>query len=831
MQGGQASMKGRFYGKVIDAATNKGLEFATVRLNRIVKDSVTQEAKEELVTGVISQANGEFSIEQVPLFGKYVVIVSAIGYQSKNIQASFPKPEQGKPPVTEKDLGNIKLCADTIMLQELVVEGKDPQFVMAIDKKIFNVQENTISEGGTAEDVLKTVPSVDVDMDGNVSLRNSSPQIFVDGKLSPLSLDQIPADLIQSIEIITNPSAKYDASGGGGGIINIVLKKERRIGFNGSVRAGADMWGRVNSGIDLNIREGKFNFFGGVNLRQSKSLGFNETIRENFFGKPFTQVNQQNESIHDREFRSGNIGVDYFLTNSHTITLSSNIFSGRVKLFDELEAFTDTLRDDYIGRSSNKRISDTKRRFNSYSYSLLYKYLFPKTGRELTADISYRDNTVNFGGDFETSFYTANKEMIGSPSLQKQDGGSKNSFIVGQSDYVSPLNEKMKIETGIRYSYREFSSRNDNFMYNETTQLYELLPSFSANYSFTDQIYASYATFTHQLGKFGYQMGIRTESSDYKGVLTETGETFRTAFPLSIFPTAFIDYKLNDEDNIQLNYSRRINRPGFFNLLPFIDYTDSLNLSRGNPALKPEFTHSVEVSYMNAYGKRNNLLISAYFKNTEKLITRYQLVEFNDVLNKTVVMNTYQNATNAYAYGFDITNKWVFVKWWETTINLNVFQSVIQAQNIEANLQNALISYFAKVNNTLKLPWNMSLQISANYHSPRALQQASSGMDRGGWGGFSASSVQGYTEGYAEIDFGLKKSFLKNAASVSINVSDAFKTRTTNTIIESTYFTQTNNRVRDQQFFRISASYRFGKFDSSIFKRRNTRGEGGGMDM
>jgi len=829
---GSGQMKGKFYGKVIDATTGKGMEFATVRLNKEVVDSATKAKTEILVTGVISQLNGEFIIENVPLFGQYIVIVSAIGYQSKSLKATFPKPQQGKPMVTEKDLGNIIIGQDTVMLQELVVEGKEPQYIMAIDKKIFTVSDNLMSEGATAQEALKMVPSVDVDMDGNVTLRNSSPQIFVDGKLSTLTLDQIPADAIQSIEVITNPSAKYDASGGMGGIINIVLKKDRRIGFNGSIRAGIDMRGKVNAGGNINIREGKFNFFVGANLRQSKSIGFNETIRKNYFAYPNTNIYQDNNSIIDRTFVSGNAGADYFINNRSTITFTQSFFGGDVSFIDELNSLTDTLYSNSIGSSSTIRKSDANRHFRSYTSSLLFKHLFPKEGRELSSDINYSVNDVNNGGDFETQLYNSENIAIGNPSKQMQAGKSNNTFVAAQTDFVNPVSEKMKFESGVRFSYRDFFSRNENYTFLDSTNTFVLQQSFTNNYKFIDQIYAAYTTFTHQLGKFGYQAGVRLESSDYRGTLIETGQRFNVSFPVSVFPTAFVDYKLNDKDNLQLNYSRRVNRPGFFNLLPFIDYTDSLNLSRGNPTLKPEFTNSLELSYLNAFGKANSFLISVYFKNTTHLITRYQIAEFNDVLNRTVIMNTYANANNAYATGIDLTNKYSIFKWWDATLNFNMFQSIISAENIELNLTNKMLSYFVKLNTNFKIPGNFGIQLSGSYHSPRALQQSSSGMDRGGWGGNNASSAQGYTKEFYEVELAIKKDFFKNKqASATLSVSDIFKTRETNTITESNYFYQETYRIRDQQFVRLNLSYRFGKFDSSIFRRKNTRSESGGMDM
>jgi len=280
---------GRFYGKIIDQASGKPIEFATVRLNGQKWDSTAKAMKPTILGGCITPGNGDFSIEKLPPFGEFTLSIDAIGYKPQEMKVKFDiKFELGKPMdmqkamnAVDKDLGNIKLQSST-NLKEVVVDGTNPSFKLDIDKKIFNVDKNQVTAGGTAEDVLKTVPSVSVDMDGNVSLRNAAPQIFVDGRPSSLSIDQIPADAIQSIELITNPSAKYDASGGMGGIINIVLKKNRKTGYNGGIRAGIDKFGKFNGGGDINFRDGKFNIFGMLFLNQRRTVMTGYTDRNNY---------------------------------------------------------------------------------------------------------------------------------------------------------------------------------------------------------------------------------------------------------------------------------------------------------------------------------------------------------------------------------------------------------------------------------------------------------------------------------------------------------------------------------------------------------------------
>jgi outer membrane cobalamin receptor len=830
MQGRNANI-GRIYGKVIDNSTGKGLEFATVRLMTTKFDTLSKAPKQSLVTGQITQSNGEFNLEQVPVMGQLTLIISAIGYQTIEQKIAFEKPVAGKMPVFEKDLGNIRIKPDSVLLQEVVIDGSEPLVKMAIDKKIFNVEKNIVSEGGTAEDVLKTVPSLSVDMDGNVTLRNSSPQIFVDGKLSTLTIDQIPADAIQSIEVITNPSAKYDASGGMGGIVNIVLKKDRKIGFNGSVRAGIDMRGRVNTNADLNIREGKVNFFISGNLNQRRSISYSETTRNNLFGTTPTNLNQISNAIMDRQFMSGRTGFDWFLSNRSTITVSQSFMRGDFNPKDNLNIQNDSLYNTGIMSSFSDRNSETKRYFNNFGTSLLFKHLFPKEGREFTADVNYNGSRSASQNDIVTNNYDNNNSFVNSIT-QRQNNKGSNNFITAQADYTNPIGDNKKIETGVRFSYRDFTTNNQNSILNTTTDAYQEIPGFSNNYRFLDQVYAAYATYTQSIGKFGYQIGLRGESSDYVGTLISTNQTFRNQYPISLFPSTFLEYRFNEKNNLQLNYSRRVNRPTFFNLIPFVDYSDSLNLSKGNPALRPEFTHSVELSYLKDLGKNNSILTSAYFKNSTDLITRYQVFEYNDVLERMVLMNTYANANSSYAYGLEFTFKNNIKKWIDITTNINLFNSIINGNNITANLENEMFSWFAKVNANFKLPKSFSLQLSGDYRSKAALQMGGGGGHggMGGWGGPS-SSAQGYIGERYGIDIALKKDFWNRKASITLNVSDVFKTEKNINHTESPLFMQDSWRIRDQRFFRINFSYRFGKFDSSIFRRKNTRVNTEGMDM
>ena len=824
---GRQQITGRFYGKIIDDATGKGLGYATVQITGMRFDSVSRSMQPALFGGQLSENNGDFKIENIPVRGEYTLKVSFMGYTNVEQKVSFGTPGGGRPGGSlEKDLGNIKLSGSSEVLEEVVITGEAGQLSLAIDKKIYRPDKDGVASGGTAEDALRNIPSLNVDLDGNVTLRNSAPQIFVDGRPTNLTMDQIPADAIEQVEIITNPSAKYDASGaGGGGILNIVLKKERRIGYNGSVRAGVDMRGRFNFGGDINAREGKFNAFLGGNINQRRNISTGATDRQNFFTNPQTTIGQDNESINDGMFLSGRGGIDWFINNRNTLTLSGNIYGGRFDGDEDIDILTDTLlNSEIIGSSSSLRNNDTERGFQNAGAQLLYKRLFPVEGREFTADVNFNRSKNDRNNYFTTDYLQPEFQ-----SKQQQQGVGSTDLYTFQSDYVSPWGKDKKIEAGIRGSVRDFSSENGNFQYDYGDDQYVRVPGFADNFTYLDQVYAGYGTLTQSFAKWGYQAGLRVESSFYEGTLVDLDTTFQNDYPFVFFPSLFLSYKLNEEDQLQLNYSRRVNRPNFFQLIPFPDFSDSLLLQVGNPNLKPEFTSSVEFSYQNIFAKGHNLLTSLYFRQTDDLITSYQFTAFDENLDRETVVQSYINAISSRAFGLEITSRNTFWKLVELTSNLNFFNSYVDASNVEANLTNEQFSWFIKENLNVKLPKNYTVQFSGSYQSRTALSQGGGG--RGGWGGGPSSSAQGYTIPVWFVDFSIRKDLWERKANITLSVQDIFRSRKTGNYSETADFIQESWRRRDPQLVRLNFSYRFGKFDSSLFKRKNTRSEEGGLDF
>jgi len=828
-------MSGRLYGKVVDAG-NKGITAASVTLVTNRMDSITKQPKEVIIGGMLTSSSGDFNIENIPVMGRYTLRVSGIGYKmhEQPFQFSMPNRNGGAPDQSammsalDKDLGNIKLEIDNQVLGNVTVSASRPALTMGIDRKVFSVDKNLVSQGGTAVDVMKNVPSVNVDIDGNITMRNAAPQIFVDGRPTNLTLEQIPADAIESVEIITNPSAKFDASGGTSGILNIVLKKNKRVGYSGNLRANVDSRGRVGGGGDINVRQDKLNFFANAMVNQRRSIGTGVTERSDLGSRP-SNSRQNDRSVMNGLFGFGRFGLDYFIDNRNTITLSQSFARGRMKPTTKSYITTDT-ESDNIMDLYQERFTKSVNDFRNASSQVSFKHNFPKAGREWTADVTYNRSRNENDNLIDNNYYKLPGSFIRSYN-QQQVGSGKNENLIFQTDYVSPINDHSKFEMGARTSIRTVDNLTDYFIINPDNSKIPITAQ-NVNFSSRDQVYAAYANYSNRVKNFGYQVGLRAESSNYEGNLKSKGQSFEIDFPISFFPSVFLSQKLSENDDLQLNYSRRINRPNFWQLFPFTDISDTLNISRGNPGLKPEFTNSIELSYSKIFKKnRDNFLASVYFKNTNDLITRIQQREFVPAYNDSLLVLSYVNANQSYVTGLELTSKTKMSKWWDLTANANIFTAKIDLKDQPDPDQ--FPSYFLKLNNIFKLSNALSLQLSGDYQSKIISSPGGGGGGRGGgfggggmFGGPS-TAAQGYIRPNYSIDAGIRLDFLKEKkASLSLNINDIFRTRKYDSHTESAFFIQDSWRRRDPQVARLNFNWRFGKFDPNLFKRKSTKGEG-----
>ena len=830
---------GRFYGKVVDQ-NGKGIGYAAVQLFGMRFDTVTKKMTERLISGQITEENGDFSLEKLPVFGEFTLKISILGYSDVEQKVTFgltrekmreqmgrggQRPGGGRGGFNpaamggnfDKDLGNITIEPDAQTLDEVVVKGEAANVTLALDKKIFRVDKDATAAGGTAEDALRNVPSLSVDLDGNLTVRNASPQLFIDGRPTNLTLDQIAADEIETVEVITNPSAKYDASGGQGGIVNIVLKKDRRIGYNGTVRTGVDTRGGYNLSGSLNMREGKVNGFLNANYFRRVSISEGETDRQNLFGNPRTNVLQITDGEFGGYFSSLRGGVDWFLDNRNTITFAGNYRRGEFEPDTDLRILTDSLLASGTVTDESLRLSRTQRGFESIGGSVLFKHLFPKKGKELTADINYSGFNFEGTGFFETRFLES--DFVRNES---QFSDSNSEFVTMQMDYVEPFGDNIKLEAGLRAQIRDYSSGNANFFTDPETGTEVRIPNFADEYEFNDQVFAAYATFSQDFEDWGYQLGLRAESSQYTGTLPESQTTFENDFPISLFPSVFLTKKLNDTDNLQASYTRRINRPSFFQLIPFTDFSDSLNLRRGNPDLIPEFTDSYEINYQNIFDKGDNLLVTLYYKSATNLITSYQFAEFDANLGREVVITTSENADKSTAYGAEITLRNTVTKNINFTSNLNLYNSEVDASNIDENLVNDQFTWTFKENISWNIPKVFRVQITGEYRS-RAAFNPSGGGGRYRGPRRTSNTAQGYSKERWNIDIALRKDIFKRKGTLTLNIRDIFRSRIGGSFTETELFIQDSWRLRNPQTASLNFSYRFGRPDISLFKRKNNK--------
>ena len=842
--GGQNMNMGHFYGKVIDGNTNKPLESASIQLSQTKMDTATKQRRNVIVAAMLTDKRGEFSIDKLPVFGTYTITITSVGHSPYSEEISFNlKRNSGDMSqmlnAIDKDLGNIKLAANEQQLAGVVVTANKSMLQMNIDRKVFNVDKSLTSVGGTAVDVMRNVPTVNVDIDGNVTLRNATPQIFIDGRPTTLTLDEIAADEIESIEIITNPSAKFDASGGGAGILNIVMKKNKKPGYNGNLRAGVDTRGGNSLGGNLNIRQGKINFFASGNYfhYKSKSTITNNRV-DNVNGTKSTLF-QTGDPANSGRMVSGNLGFDYFVDNRNTFTVSGGIRKGKFGSDQFLNVIRDTTFDSYSTHNTGYINTIGNYNWNNYNGKLSFKHNFAKPNKNITADANYDYSKNSNLQDIITQYYNADNTPAGPVAEQKTLGNGTSDNLTVQTDYTNPITTKLKLEAGLRGAIRNSNSENQNFLLDAPSGKYIGVSALNSNYKYKDQVYAGYVTFSQMINNFTYQVGGRIESSMYQGELVDSNQVFKNSFPLSFFPSLFLTQKINDKQDIQLNYSRKINRPNFFQLIPYYDFSDPLNISKGNASLVPEFTNLVELSYDVNFKNGNNIIATAYYRGTNNLISRYQYWDKdpNPAYNDSVFISSYVNANSSTAYGIEITSINKLAPWWSLTSNINLYNSKINVSNIQQNLGSQRLSWFGKLNSTFTFPKNYTFQLTGDYTSKTILPPGRGGGGGGMWGGGNLSTANGYTLPMYGIDAAVKKDFLKDKSlSLSLSINDIFRTRITKVHSESMlskdiYSVQDIDRLRDPQKLRLNLSWRFGKTDFSLFKRKNMNDQGSQSDM
>ncbi len=811
--GGPAS--GHLYGKLVDSSGH-AIGQASVLILKTFTDPATGKKKEVLLKGLASQNNGDFSAEDLPVNNPLKLNVSAVGYKALTRDIVLT------PQASDKDLGDLRLSPAANELQQVVVTASKPTMTMDMDKKVFNVSKDIVSVGGNGLDILKNVPSVNVDIDGNITLRGGSPQLFVDGKPTTLTLDEIPSDAIESVEIITNPSAQYDASGGGAGILNIVLKKNRKKGYNGSIRAGGDSYGGANGGASLNVRENKINVTADINGRLMRDRTTASIERMDYSTTPNNYLQQNELDTSKGSMYFGRLGLDYFLNNRTTLSLTGFAMHHENQTVSNLSTNTDSLYSgSKISDYSHEEITGSHT-FTGHGATLGIKRLFTKEKEEWTADASYFSGSGTNNSLYTTNYY-ANGAGSAISNTQRQQilGSGNDQNIILQTDYSNPLSSRTLLQAGLRAALQSRLNINNNYTYDPDSAAFLLIPSAASNYKSQSNVYAAYMTLASNIGDFTYKAGLRAESSNYHGTLLNTDQGFHNQYPISLFPSLFLGQKLGDRQEIQLSYTRRVNRPNFFQLVPYTDSSNPLNITRGNPALVPEFTQSLELSYLKTFPGNSTLMGSVYYKHTDHLITGYIEADTNASTGTTTLINTFINAESSNTVGAEATGQVSLTKWWDLTSNINLYHSVINVGVADGIAQQALWSWFGKLNTSFRLPAGFSAQVSGMYQSKSNLPVSSNSNQPGPPNMQSQSASQGFIQPFYAVDLAVKKTFLAGKMAVAVSFNDIFRSRRQDQYTYSTYFTQDYSRLRDPQLLRLNLSYNFGKIDASLFKRKN----------
>ncbi len=778
-----ANINGVVKGKVSDAKTGKVMEFVNV--------GVRKSGTPTPLTGTVTDQTGRFQIDNLAK-GSYVLVVSFIGYTS--LEREFAITDQKK----EVNFPALSLKEDSQMLGEVKVTGQRSQMKFEIDKKVFNVDQNISSTGGSASDVLSNIPSVEVDNDGEVSLRGSSSvTVWINGKASGLSadnraqiLEQLPAESIEKIEVITNPSAKYSPEGTSG-IINIVLKQNRKAGYYGSLQAGVDTRGGWNASGNINYNTGKVDAYASLGYRRRVSDGGGISKRNN--------LNEQREAISYLNQHSDNnghggplfvrAGLTYHMTKKDHFSLGAfGMFGGHYqknKIFYE-----SNVPGSFI---ESRRISESDNDMKGGNIELGYKHDFSEKSN---LDLSVSWNKWNMDGTSTYDQYSLFADSVESFSYQHQKSDVRSHDWEVQADYVNEFTKTSKLEAGYKGTFSRQNSPVETSS-GVTAEDAQPDPLLYNRFLYDQDIHAAYATYSGRIEKFGFQLGVRGEYSRVNtkslgyGQQEEDEPWYKDDY-FSFFPSAFLSYELPAGHEIQLNYTRRISRPWGRQLNPFLNITDSTNISFGNPYLTPQYSNSLELNYIKNWDN-HTLSVSLYYRNTDDVIQRISYIE------DQVMKSTFENVAKTQSAGAELVAKNNFARILDLTTTVNLYYSKLDgfsympagAEKPVTGKSNEDFSWNARMIANVALPASFSLQLTGNYNSRQLI-------------------AQGHRNANYSLDAGLRKSFLDKKISLSVNVRDLLNSRKWKTETSGAGFTQYAENWRTGRTVRFTLTYSFG---------------------
>ncbi len=761
----QNQSKGKIKGTLIDQTSKEPLPFATIGI---------YSEKDSLVGGGISDEEGKYTVD-VP-FGRFYALIEFMGFEA--VKSDFFTLTREK---SNHDLGEIGLSVTAADLNEVVVQGEKTIMELSLDKRIFNVGKDLANAGGNASDILMNLPSVAVDPDGNVSLRGSSNvRILIDGKPSGLvsfkgssGLRQLPANMVERVEVITNPSARYEAEGMAG-VINIILKKDSKQGFNGSFELIAGY--PVNTGFttNLNYRHNRINWFINYGLAYRRTPGISELYQEVYNEDGTTSIlNQNNSSTVTGLNNNLRGGLDYYFNENSILTLSylwRRSDAHRItdiRYEDYLNSF-----DDYLGYSL-RRQDETEAEPNKEAI-VNYKRTFAEKGHELTASFTYLNYWERSDQLFTENSFSAQGAAIPEDALIQTSLNDEyeNQYLL-QMDYVKPFATKGKIESGIRTSFREM--KNDYLVQeqNETGD-FVTLPGLDNIFLYNENILAAYGIVGNETGKWSYQGGLRAEYTDVETILVETNENNPRTYT-NLFPSAHLTYNLTKENAFQLSYSKRVRRPVYNDLSPYVTFSDQRNFFSGNPDLDPEFTDAFELGHIK-YFEKATLFSTVYFRNTVDKIERIRQVQ-DDGFSVTAPVNL----TGEKSFGVEFSGDYRVKDWWKLDFNANFFHARIDASNIGQTELRKTYSWLFRQTSRFTFGEGWDIQVRANYEARQ-------------------KTAQGVRKGIFFLDLSASKRILEDRGTLILNVTDVFNSRINRYIIEGfNFFTEGESQMIRRQ--------------------------------
>ena len=787
-------------GIVVDDATDEAIPSASV--------AVWRTADSSLATGTITGAEGEFEIEGLRPAAYYVKI-SFVGFVTETIDVTFG------PANMTADLGKVRLVSDTEQLDEVLVEEERDFMEVGIDKTVYNTREQLVSVGGSASDVLENIPSVEVDIDGNISLRGSqNVAIHINGK--PTSLDGealasflrgLPANALERVEVIPNPSARYEPEGMSG-ILNIVLRQDQDRGLGGSITLGGNTQTEYDASSLLTYQKGDWSTFLTYGFRRSDRDSYGDRFRLNKFEDPMTALTQDDFGERGGFSHTVNGTVDYALDRRSTLSFSSMVSrragdsDGRVTY--DVTDMADDLINRYVRETGRDRLD------LNFDQRVSFQRIIEPGTKEFNVELQFEHETEGDESLYrQQSLTLAGDPADATPELQAVDQDEKNIEVDAEVDYIRPLgNGRLEIGYDGEYESTDQSFYSQTFDYG----LDRFVPDVSLNNDFIyDQITnAAYVMTSQELGRFGAQVGARFEQAYTTFDLTTTNESFDNSY-FSVFPSAHLSYKLQEgregQKQIRLSYSKRVNRPNTWQMNPFDDFEDPLFRRRGNPYLNPEYTHAFEASYVQFTGPAT-LTLSPYFRRTVDQISWHQFITDDGV---SIV--TFENFDTSDSWGAEVNGSLRLGDWINFNANFNAYRVVTDGSNVESDLGNDALGWSARGSGMINVGAGLALQLSYFYRAPMDIEN-------GRIGSFSRTNVA------------LRQELFGRRANLAIRVEDPFDVSGFRIEREDERFMQRSFRSWDSRQVSLSFTYNFGNQQ----ERRRSRdgefegGEDGGME-